>query len=56
MFVGGNLMFWRSKKQDVVSKSSAEAEYRAMSQSVQEIVWIHQLMKEVGLAMSLPAM
>ncbi|KAK4253927.1 hypothetical protein QN277_009371 [Acacia crassicarpa] len=26
-----------------------------MSQSVQEIVWIHQLMKEVGLATSLPA-
>ena len=55
VFVGGNLVSWRSKKQDVVSKSSVKAEYRAMAQSVQEIVWIHQLMKEVGLATSLPA-
>ena len=55
VFVGGNLVSWRSKKKDVVSKSSAEAEYRAMSQSVQEIVWVHQLMKEVGLVTSLHA-
>ena len=30
-FVGGNLVTWRSKKQAVVSRSSAEAEFRAMS-------------------------
>ena len=54
-FVGGNLVSWRSKKQGVASHSSAEAEYRAMSQSVREIVWIYQLLKEVGLKTSLPA-
>ena len=38
-----------------MSKSSAEAEYRAMSQSVQEIVWVFQLMKEIGITTTLPA-
>ncbi|CAL9018378.1 unnamed protein product [Prunus brigantina] len=33
-FVGGNLVTWRSKKQKVVSRSSAEAEYRGMAHGI----------------------
>ena len=33
VFVGGNLVSWKSKKQSVVSCSNAEFDYRAMAQS-----------------------
>ncbi|XP_015168977.1 uncharacterized mitochondrial protein AtMg00810-like [Solanum tuberosum] len=55
VFVGGNLVSWRSKKQNVVSRSSAESEYRVMAQSTCEILWIQHLLAEVGLNPSFPA-
>ena len=55
VFVGGNLVSWKSKKQWVVSHSSAESEYRAMSQSVCEIMWLHQLLMEVDIKTVVPA-
>ena len=55
MFVGGNLVSWKSKKQSVVSQSSAEFEYRAMAQSACEIMWLYQLLAEVGIKTSVPA-
>ncbi|KAL0745519.1 hypothetical protein Bca101_101979 [Brassica carinata] len=42
-FIGGNLVTWKSKKQKVVSCSSAEAEYRAMLKLTNELVWIKGL-------------
>ncbi|CAH9055335.1 unnamed protein product [Cuscuta epithymum] len=55
VFVGGNLVSWKSKKQNVVSRSSAESEYRAMAQSACEIIWISHLLTELGLKTSMPA-
>ncbi|XP_048433393.1 secreted RxLR effector protein 161-like [Pyrus x bretschneideri] len=43
-FVGGNLVTWRSKKQNVVSRSSAEDEYRGMAHGVCEILWLRKLL------------
>ncbi|KAL0544327.1 hypothetical protein IC582_019440 [Cucumis melo] len=43
VFIDGNLVSWKSKKQNVVSRSSVESEYRAMAQSVCEIVWFQQI-------------
>jgi hypothetical protein len=45
VFVGGNLVSWRSKKQAVVSWSTAEAEHRAMALAPCEMTWL--LVKEL---------
>ena len=49
VFVGGNLVSWRSKKQTVVSRSTAEAEYRALSQGLSEMLWVKHLLSELKL-------
>ncbi|KAJ4750231.1 Copia protein [Rhynchospora pubera] len=47
-FVGGNLVTWKSKKQNVVARSSAEAEYRAMASTASEMIWIKHLITDMG--------
>ena len=37
-FIGDNLVTWRSKRQNVVSQSNAEAEYRAMTHTACEMM------------------
>ncbi|GKB32917.1 integrase [Tanacetum coccineum] len=49
-YLGGLLVSGRPKKQSVVSKSSAEAEYRAMSNAVSEILWMRWLLGELDMA------
>ena len=55
VFVSENLVSWKSKKQEVVSRSTAESEYRAMTRSLCEIMWFHQLLMEVGIKTVVPA-
>ncbi|KAJ9564855.1 LOW QUALITY PROTEIN: hypothetical protein OSB04_000821 [Centaurea solstitialis] len=54
VFVGRNLVSWKSKKQNVVSRSSAESEYRAMAQTTCELIWLRNLLGELGFAQSKP--
>ena len=49
------MISWKSKKQNGVSWSSAESKYIAMAQSVCKIMWIRQLLMEVGIKTSVPA-
>lgn len=53
-FVGGNLVTWKSKKQSVVARSSAEAEYRAMASTTCELIWLKALIKDLGFETKVP--
>jgi hypothetical protein len=47
VFLGSNLVSWSSKRQPVVSRSSAEAEYCAVANGVAEAAWLRQLLAEL---------
>ena len=55
-FVGGNLVAWRSKKQSIVARSTAEAEFRAMAYGVCELLWLKILLTELRLFKHEPLM
>ena len=47
VFLGDNLVSWSSKRQNTVSRSSAEAEYCAVANGVAEATWLRQLLIEL---------
>ncbi|KAA0037929.1 Cysteine-rich RLK (receptor-like protein kinase) 8 [Cucumis melo var. makuwa] len=47
IFVWGNLLTWRSKKQSVVARSSAEAECRAISLGIYEKIWLQKVLSNL---------
>ncbi|CAL2248740.1 unnamed protein product [Prunus armeniaca] len=47
-FVRGNLVSWKSKKQNVIARSSADAEYRAMASTVCELIWLKGFLSDLG--------
>ncbi|KAJ0892684.1 putative RNA-directed DNA polymerase [Helianthus annuus] len=54
VYLGGSLVSWKSKKQSTVSRSTGEAEYRAMCSATCEIMWLLNLLREVGVNCELP--
>lgn len=48
--LGEGLISWKFKKQETISRSSAEAEFRSMAACAAEITWLIGLYKELGIS------
>lgn len=47
VYLEESLVSWSTKRQTTVSRSSAEAEYRAMANATAECCWLRQLLREL---------
>jgi hypothetical protein len=49
VFFGPNLISWCAKKQKTVSRSSTEAEYKAMVDATAELMWLQSVLQELSI-------
>jgi len=56
VYLGHSPIAWRSKKQNTVSRSSSEAEYRALASTTCELQWILYLLNNLRIEHSQPAL
>ena len=54
IFLGKSLISWKTKKQKTVSTSSAESEYRCLSYTSRELVWLVYLLQDLRVKVPLP--
>ncbi|KAJ0500301.1 putative RNA-directed DNA polymerase [Helianthus annuus] len=54
IYLGCNLVSWMARKQKTVSRSSTESEYKAVGDTVVELMWLESLMKELGFVSDSP--
>jgi len=47
-FLGNGSVSWSSKKQPIVTLSSTESEYVALTHAAKDVIWIHKLLAEIS--------
>ncbi|KAL0536239.1 hypothetical protein IC582_025181 [Cucumis melo] len=55
-YLGDSLISWRSKKQNVVSRSSTKSEYRALADATAELLWLCWLLADMGVPQQGPTL
>ncbi|XP_019176880.1 PREDICTED: uncharacterized protein LOC109172183 [Ipomoea nil] len=55
VFFRTNLIFWLSRKQRTVARSSTKAEYKALADVAAEVTWVVSLLRELGLHTGQPS-
>ena len=50
--LGSSLISSRSKKQTFITRSSTEVEYRALTDTTSELLWLRWLLKDLGVSTS----
>jgi len=48
VFLGSNLISWSARKQATVSRSSTEAEYKALANATAKVIWVQSLLTKLG--------
>lgn len=54
IFLGSNIISWCAKKQHTISRSSTEAEYRAMANTAAELTWLTYILKDLNILLPAP--
>ncbi|CAH9088921.1 unnamed protein product [Cuscuta epithymum] len=54
IYLGSNIISWKSALQKSVSRSSTEAEYRAIANATAEVLWIQNILTELQVTCSTP--